>query len=65
MLQSPVWIFPENQLSSPIPFEKREQRAQCRLPWVGSSSQKSGPGLFSVEIQARLPQAKALLPGPH
>lgn len=52
MLQSPVWIFSENQLFSPIPFERREQFAQCCLPWAGSSSQKSGPGLFPAEIQA-------------
>lgn len=52
MLQSPVWIFSENQLFSPIPFAKREQFAQCCLPWAGSSSQKSGPGLFPAEIQA-------------
>lgn len=52
MLQSPVWIFSENQLFSPIPFAKKEQFAQCCLPWAGSSSQKSGPGLFPAEIQA-------------
>lgn len=61
MLQSPVWIFSENQLFSPIPFERREQFAQCCLPWAGSSSQKSGPGLFPAEIQATPSQSRPKL----